>query len=118
MDMKKYSQKLILKRNELVSEAKRAGAFARRELSGEPMDTGDQSVSDQNREILLTQADRDTELLHEIEAALVRIGEGNYGRCLQCGRTIEEARLDAVPWTSYCAEHQKLHEPTEHPPVL
>ncbi len=37
-----------------------------------------------------------------IRAALNRIAEGTYGTCARCGEPIEEARLDALPWTPLC----------------
>lgn len=37
-----------------------------------------------------------------IEAALARIGAGEYGACARCGGEIAEARLDVLPWTPFC----------------
>jgi RNA polymerase-binding transcription factor DksA len=37
-----------------------------------------------------------------IRAALGRIADGTYGDCACCGEPIEEARLDALPWTPVC----------------
>ena len=39
-----------------------------------------------------------------IRAALVRIEEGSYGECVQCGEGISEARLDLLPFTPFCAD--------------
>ena len=39
-----------------------------------------------------------------IEAALARIGDGEYGTCTRCGADIAEARLDAVPFTPFCRD--------------
>lgn len=39
-----------------------------------------------------------------IDAALVRIDEGEYGFCARCGRDISAARLDAVPYTPFCRD--------------
>jgi DnaK suppressor protein len=44
--------------------------------------------------------------LEKVEAALRRIKDGSYGRCLACGRPIGEARLEAIPWAEYCLEDQ------------
>ena len=38
----------------------------------------------------------------QIRAALRRIADGSYGVCARCGETIEEGRLDALPWTPLC----------------
>jgi RNA polymerase-binding protein DksA len=41
-------------------------------------------------------------LLHEVERALARIAEGNYGTCRNCGKAIDPARLRAIPYARYC----------------
>lgn len=38
----------------------------------------------------------------QIRAALRRIADGSYGVCARCDETIEEGRLDALPWTPLC----------------
>jgi DnaK suppressor protein len=43
--------------------------------------------------------------LADIERALARLDEGNYGRCEQCGNPINPARLEAVPSARFCIEH-------------
>jgi hypothetical protein len=40
--------------------------------------------------------------LAEIEAALGRIADGRYGRCLTCGGPIGLQRLRAIPEARYC----------------
>lgn len=37
-------------------------------------------------------------LLADVEEALKRLQEGAYGRCLSCGQSIPEQRLEAIPW--------------------
>jgi RNA polymerase-binding transcription factor DksA len=41
---------------------------------------------------------------------LQRIDRGEYGRCIDCGREIPVARLEAVPWTLYCVDDQQKHD--------
>jgi RNA polymerase-binding transcription factor DksA len=43
--------------------------------------------------------------LRAIDAALQRIGSGDYGFCQKCGEVIAEARLDVLPYTPFCKEH-------------
>ncbi|MCU1245158.1 MAG: transcriptional regulator, TraR/DksA family, partial [Acidobacteria bacterium] len=45
-----------------------------------------------------------------IEEALVRVKEGTYGVCTNCGNVIGDKRLQAVPWTSHCIDCQELVE--------
>jgi RNA polymerase-binding protein DksA len=49
-------------------------------------------------------------LLGEIEAALRRIDEGTYGRCVVCGRQIDEERLEAVPHATLCIDDKRKQE--------
>jgi len=43
--------------------------------------------------------------LRGIEAALVRITEGEYGFCVDCGDEISQERLDVLPATPKCRTH-------------
>jgi len=40
----------------------------------------------------------------EVAAALVRVGEGTYGVCVRCGRTIPAGRLEARPMATMCVD--------------
>jgi YteA family regulatory protein len=46
-------------------------------------------------------------LLKEVEDAMGRIEEGNYGICKGCGKEIPEERLEAVPFTTFCYQCRK-----------
>ena len=58
------------------------------------------------RESAITLLERDSQLLREIDAALRRIGDEDFGRCAMCGKGIGARRLRAVPWTTYCVACQ------------
>jgi DnaK suppressor protein len=42
--------------------------------------------------------------IDNIDTALTRMAEGDYGRCEACRRPIRIKRLRAVPWTRYCVK--------------
>ena len=42
--------------------------------------------------------------LRRIDAALLRLNEGTYGICQECGKDILEARLDLLPDTPFCKD--------------
>jgi DnaK suppressor protein len=42
------------------------------------------------------------DLLQKIEKALTRMDEGTYGTCERCGKPIEKARLQALPYADLC----------------
>jgi len=51
--------------------------------------------------------------LREVTDALARLDRGAYGACQTCGRPIPENRLEAVPATRFCVEHEGLWEGNE-----
>ena len=61
----------------------------------------------------MTEAEADRTLLEQVRAALKRIDDGTFGLCAVDGKPIEEARLEAMPWTPYCLKHQESIEATD-----
>lgn len=54
-------------------------------------------------------------LLMKVNHALDRITQGVYGICENCGKPIEKERLEALPYTTFCAECKKLEgQPGDH----
>jgi len=56
--------------------------------------------------------EREHQLLSEVEAALERLEEGEFGICQGCGQHIPQRRLEALPWARYCvacAEMRQVH---------
>ncbi|MDL9935983.1 TraR/DksA C4-type zinc finger protein [Gordonia sp. ABSL1-1] len=51
---------------------------------------------------LVAQVERSRVRLDEIDAALLRMGEGSYGRCETCGVAIDPERLEVLPATRQC----------------
>ena len=59
---------------------------------------------------MLQRGNREHGLLRMVEAALRRIQDGSFGRCLSCGNEIDVKRLQFVPWTRYCIQCQEHSE--------
>ncbi len=51
-----------------------------------------------------------TETLDKIGAALMRLGEGTYGYCYECGDEIAERRLRALPFAARCKNCEEVRE--------
>jgi len=73
-------------------------------------DPADLSVIDVNQEIALKLGERESQLVADIDQALLRIEEGSYGTCARCGEVIEERRLEALPTARYDATCQAAIE--------
>lgn len=71
--------------------------------SGEPSgDIYDQASSERDRELGLLLGDREREKLRNIEEALLKFEEGEYGTCEECGDDIPLGRLKVMPFARYC----------------
>ncbi len=72
---------------------------------GEPSgDIYDQASSERDRELGLLLGDREREKVHNINEAILRIDEGEYGLCEECEEDIPLARLKALPFTRHCVK--------------
>ena len=85
----------------------RADQAAALELSDDGVkDSMDLSVMDVNKELALRLGDRESQIVADIDQALLRIKEGSYGICARCNKPIDERRLEALPTARYDAECQ------------
>ena len=50
------------------------------------------------------------EILRHIDEALDRLGDGQYGLCINCGVEISEKRLRALPFAVRCTSCEELRE--------
>lgn len=57
--------------------------------------------------------ERDVRLLQEIDRALAKMQEGNYGMCEGTGEPIGYPRLKLQPWARYSVEYQEELEREE-----
>jgi DnaK suppressor protein len=69
-------------------------------------DSVDMSLQDVNQELTLRRGERESQLVADIDQALMRIDEGTYGQCVRCGKPIDERRLEAMPTARYDAACQ------------
>jgi RNA polymerase-binding transcription factor DksA len=105
-------QRLAALRAQIDDEVAAEAGERYRDVAGEVVDIGDESIG---AEIVGTDnvvIGHHVDEVREIEAALKRIDDGTYGRCIDCGAEVDEARLKAMPMASRCEPCQKVHERT------
>ncbi len=73
-------------------------------------DIADKAANSYTKEFLFSQSSTDRALLARVEEALVRIREGSFGECVNCGDEMNPKRLEAVPWARYCIKCQEKIE--------
>ena len=73
-------------------------------------ESADLSLRDVIGELALKLGERESQMVADIDQALLRIEEGSYGICVRCGRAIDERRLEALPTARYDADCQAAIE--------
>lgn len=83
-------------------------------------ETDDWAVADLETALDVAEVSRDVGELREVEAAFVRIKDGSYGECVECGAHIPFARLHANPSAARCIACQEKLEASQRrgPPSL
>jgi DnaK suppressor protein len=109
MNTEHFKKVLLKKQTELRDEIARFKGEMRETPAGVE-DPIDEVTFSQSKATALEESTFAAGTLTEVEDALRRIDEGSYGRCLDCGREIEPARLAAVPWARYCLQDQEKHD--------
>jgi DnaK suppressor protein len=117
VDTQRYKQRLVALEHQLLGRIEREVETAR-ETRDEQPELGDQSHVEELKAEYFSEAENDSAILQQVRDALQRIEEGTFGRCVVDGRPIDEKRLEAVPWTPYCLEHQQDVEASTRTPTL
>ena len=76
-------------------------------------DMYDQADDERDRQFTILLCDRDRETLGQIDDALERLEEGEYGLCEECGEKISKARLTVRPFARYCVPCKSKLEKNE-----
>ena len=109
-ELEKYRRLLIEKKSGLMSELAKTKNAEEETTEESTQDIADKAVSSYTREFLYSLNDTERNTIQQIDQALARIEEGNYGFCLNCGNAMNEKRLTAIPWSRHCVDCQELEE--------
>jgi DnaK suppressor protein len=117
VNIQPYKEQLLELETRLATRTDREIAQGREQTADSARDTGDASVADASASEYFSGAELDSTILQQVRDALRRIEDGTFGRCIVDGGPIEEKRLQAVPWTPYCLEHQARLEAASPPRI-
>jgi DnaK suppressor protein len=109
-DMEKFRRLLEEKKATLSSDLAKTRSAEEETTEEATQDIADKAVSSYTREFLYSLTDGERSTLLQIDDAIGRIDDGTYGMCINCGQTMAERRLTAVPWAPYCVDCQELAE--------
>ena len=108
--VKVYRDRLLGRREGLVGQVMEAEQYSRERDSEATQDPADMAANAYTKELLFSMSANDRRLLELIDEALVRIEAGGYGECVHCGESVQDKRLEAVPWARHCLRCQDLQE--------
>lgn len=80
------------------------------DIAGNVTDLGDEAIADLLADIGNANVSRDIQELRAISAAQLRIKDGTYGLCPDCGKEIVYERLIAYPTAQRCEPCQARFE--------
>jgi DnaK suppressor protein len=103
-ELNKYKRALEAKQAELAHMISNRDGIAIERCS----DALDEVQHATERELVVRNLDRDSNLLRNVRGALRLIAEGKFGVCVQCEEDISPKRLAAVPWTPFCIRCQEI----------
>jgi DnaK suppressor protein len=112
-DLEKIKKDLLEMKQKIQSGALEMGDKDLRSDREDLLDSGDVATVELNQSFKIRLREREEKLLKKTEAALLRIEEGNFGVCEECGEEIEVKRLIARPVAGLCIECKSRQEAEE-----
>ncbi len=109
-EMEKFRRLLAAKRDDLLGRVKAARNTEKEATDADAPDLGDRALTSVTLDLSYQLSTGEREVVRRIDVALDRIGAGTYGSCLHCGKTVQMARLEAVPWARHCIDCEELQD--------
>ena len=108
----KEMREILIKQKEMILRNLAAENEEFRELidDKDPKDLADIASDDIDKKMLKTLEAQEINRLQLIDAALARIQNDHYGKCMKCGVKIPEARLRAIPYAFLCIKCKSSDE--------
>jgi DnaK suppressor protein len=111
-------QMLVERRREIQAEVQGKMRGVREEGTwggklNEVLDAVESAEADIQEDLEFALVQMKSETLNKINDALVRLEQGNYGNCFDCGEEIAEKRLRALPFAVRCKDCEETRENAE-----
>lgn len=115
IDIAKMKKRLEEQRHELMENLKDPTAGPPSVGDGDPATIEYQDKEDEATDTQEAQQEQGIRFtlqsqLDDVNAALKRIEDGTYGRCVDCGKEIPLKRLEAIPWAMRCIADEEKYE--------
>jgi DnaK suppressor protein len=107
LQLKDIKQKLQAERELLIEKLKGNDLSVDDSETPDPVDL---AVRNYSKNVMLAVSENESKQLTQIDEALLRIEDEEYGPCQNCEKDINPKRLAAIPWARYCLDCQELLE--------
>lgn len=110
--MQEFRGQLTTLRARLRGDVKALADVALHDASGSSMPIHMAELGSENyeQEFALSLMESEEDTLVAIEAALQRIEDGVFGKCLECDGVIPKTRLNAIPYAAMCVRCAEQQE--------
>lgn len=110
-ELSKFWALLVKEKKKILANAKAAVARGSIQLdTNEMMDEVDLASATIEQNLTFRLLDRERKLLAEVEHAMKKILNGEYGYCEGTGEAIPKRRLELAPWTRHSVKHKEQLE--------
>lgn len=103
-ELEEIKQNLLKMRHDLMDEVQAKYAASREIGENNVPDLADVSSNAYSREMLLNLSEAHIRHMQDIDAALSRLEDGEYGICASCEEEISPRRMEVRPFSRYCIE--------------
>lgn len=99
------ARKTLLKmRDEILKDVQHSHEVSRELGQDGVPDIGDMSSTTYSKDVLFNLGETQRRTIQDIDAALERIDNGEYGICARCDEEIPPRRMEVRPFSRYCVE--------------
>ena len=113
-ELEQVKKRLLERKKELLNEIadilEKEAKEEYQELIEVIREEGDIASAELQESTILALAEMRAKEVEQIDAAIERIENGQYGVCIDCGDWITPARLEALPYALRCKECQEKME--------
>ena len=101
----KYFQSVLQEiRIEIVGDVEKSQNNGKNDEAEHMPDISDDAARAYERKLQGDLEEQEWNKLKQVEAALEKVENGEYGICDQCEKKIPEARLKIIPYTEFCTQ--------------
>lgn len=107
LNLKELKKRLLAERQLLVEKLNGNDLSIDDSETPDPVDL---AVRNYSKNVMLAVSENESRQLAEIDQALLRLDDDEYGNCQNCEKPINPKRLAAIPWAKFCLDCQELVE--------